>query len=523
MKATAKDGSGKYATVSINIKTKALWEGSGTERDPFLIRNLDDLMNIKNVLNKSGYYFKQVADIDCASVNKWTAIGDYSDGIQFRHNYDGSGYKISNIHLDENSNAAIFAAAEDANFKNINIVNAYTEDNHQTYENNTGKYPGPGNSTAALVGTATGCTFENCTAIVNFKSSNGCTGGLVGAVFLKNGQKDLMVNCSVEGTITGGGYIGGLIGNMSKAFIGEEFAPSGAPDIYVRNCYANVDIISFVKAIERSQIGGLIGGANLIKIDKCYSKGKINVVNGDVGGLVGYTLYATEISRCFSEMDITCVTDSKYGGVSAGGLIGQMLAYAIVHDCYATGDIHVPYADWSPCQDSLPKNGGPWLSYYNPCGSLVGSIRTLSIYSDYHKIELYNCYATGKVNAPNICEDKRVYCHGALVGLVLDSYTVRYVIDKTKKDQSSWDGFSQTCIYKFEDNYNLEELRTYYTPINDYKYRGTSGLSTPVYTAMPTHEYVEIITEEQLINQSTFENWDFENVWIMTEDGPVLR
>ena len=40
---------------------------------------------------------------------------------------------------------------------------------------------------------------------------------------------------------------------------------------------------------------------------------------------------------------------------------------------------------------------------------------------------------------------------------------------------------------------------------------------------MPKHEYVENITEEQLLDQSVFEGWDFENIWIMTEDGPRLR
>ena len=499
-----------------------LFKGSGTKNDPFIISNLNDLKNLPKVLNKSGYYFKQINDIDCASMSEWIQIGDYDH--PFKHNYDGGGYKILNIHFDADSEAtALIAHAEDGSFKNINIVNATTDDNHITYENNTKIYPGTGSYTAALVGCATGCQFENCTAVVDFKSSNTFTGGLVGYSILKENQSDLMVNCSVTGYITGGGYTGGLLGGLSRAFDGEEFAPSGAPDIYVKNCNTNVEIHHFVTSGERANIGGLIGAANLIKIDKCYSKGNINVLDGDVGGLVGYTLYATEITRCFSDMEVTCVSDNHYGGVSAGGLIGQMYAYAIVHDCYATGNVNVPYAEWSPCQDDTPRNGGPWLNYYNPCGSLIGSIRTTSVYSDYHKVEVWNCYATGIVNAPNICEDERVYCHGALVGLVLDRYTRNFIIDKNKKDQSDWAGFSDTCILKFEDNYNVEELRPYYTPLNDYKYSGLYGLSGAVYSAMPTHQYVEIVTSDETKNQETFVDWDFENIWVMGENGPELR
>ena len=99
--------------------------------------------------------------------------------------------------------------------------------------------------------------------------------------------------------------------------------------------------------------------------------------------------------------------------------------------------------------------------------------------------------------------------------------------DKNKKDQSDWAGFSDTCILKFEDNYNVEELRPYYTPLNDYKYRGLSGLSGAVYSAMPTHQYVEIVTSDEIKNQETFVAWDFENIWEMgsvnEKNLPVLK
>jgi len=497
-----------------------LFEGAGTQTNPYLIKNLTDLKNLQKVVDKKGYYFKQVADIDCSSMNEWIVIGSYE--IPFRHNYDGNGHTISNIHFNADSEAtALFTYTEDGIFKNIHIINAHTDDNHQKYEHNTALHPGRGGYTAALVGYAMGCSFENCTATVNFKSSNSQTGGLVASALLKEGQKDLMVNCSVEGLITCGGFAGGLIGTIYKTFKNEDFAPSGAPNIYVKNCYTNVKIESFVSAIERANIGGLIGTANLVKIDKCHAKGTINVVNGDVGGLVGYTLYATEITRSYASVEITCTSTDHQGRVSAGGLIGQMNAYAIVHDCYATGNINVPSAEWSPCYDKI--SSGPWLNYYNPCGSLVGSIKSLSIYSDYDKIELWNCYATGLVFAPNICEDERVYCHGALVGLVLDRYTILYALDPDKKDQSDWSGFEKTSILKFENNFNIENLRTYYTPINKYKMHGTSGLSDAVYTVMPTHEYVQIITNDQLLQESTFTDWDFDNIWIMGENGPELR
>ena len=513
VKATAKDGSGKSDTYTVAVVKKTLWEGSGTKSNPYLLRTVDDLLKLSEVLGQSGLYFKQVADIDCASVANWIAIG--TEDKPFRHNIDGGGYTISNICLDGEAGALI-AYATDAAFTNMKIDNAYTTENGVTNRHST--------NTAALVGYGVGCSFENCSAAVDFKQGAVVTGGLAGYIVLKRGQKDLMTNCAVTGRISGGGYVGGLVGQIGRSFYGEDYADNQSTGIRIVDSRADVQIQSDGVGNSRPAVGGMVGEANLVNIESSHTTGAIVAVKGDVGGLVGYTLYATEIIRCYSEMEITCTTNSEYGGVSAGGLIGQMVAYAVVHDCYATGNVNLPNGGWSPCQDSTSVNGGPWLGYYNPCGSLIGSIKTMSIYdSKYYQIELYNCYATGTVNAPKICEDERVYCHGALVGLVLDNHTRRHITDTTKADQSDWAGFSKTAIYRFESNYNLEALRTYYTPLNEYKKANTNGMYNPVYSAMPSHEYVQIVTENQMKNVETFAGWDFETVWQMTANGPTLR
>ena len=518
VKATAQDGSGISATFTVTVEESGgTWDGSGTKSDPFLITCLEDLMNLQTVVKKSGYYFKQVADIDCSSVGNWIVIGDFDN--PFRHHYDGGGYTIYNLCLDGEAQA-LFCVVEGSHFQNVNIVNAHTKDNHQTYENNTGKYAGNGGCTAALVGYGIGCSFKNCTATVNFQSSNNTTGGLIGFVVLKNEKYTLMEDCHVSGTITSNGYTGGLIARIWNYMADDEYSPSDT--ITVRNSSADVEIIVFTGSSE-SCIGGLIGESFGVRIEKCHAKGSINVIDGDIGGLVGNAGNYTDVVRCYAEVDIYASSDNHYGGVSAGGLIGHIYSRSDVYDCYATGNITAPYVKWSPCQDNSPYNGGPWRRYYNPCGSLIGTLEVFRAYSEDQKITVYNCYATGTVDVPNICEDERVYCHGALIGLVLDRYTYSNVIDKNKTDQSSWDGFSENYIGHFGNNYNLEDLRTYYSPLNDYKGSNTNGMQNPKYTAMPTHDYVQIITKAQLLEQSIFEGWDFENVWVMTSNGPRLR
>ena len=520
VKATAKDGSGVSATYTVTVKAGAMWEGEGTKSNPFLIKNLTDLMNLQKVVDKEGYYFLQVADIDCSSVDTWIVIGDWDN--PFRHHYDGGGYTISNICYDGEAQS-LFSIVEGSHFKNMNIVNAHTKDNHRTEENRTDKQPGGGESTAAIVGSGSGCSFENCTAVVNFLSSNSTTGGLIGGVTLENKEYVLMKNCHVSGTITGGGNVGGLIGNIGKYMADGDYSP--AETITIENCSADVEIIIFTNSTETPCVGGLIGESFGVKIEKCHAKGSINVIRGDIGGLVGNAGNYTDILRCYASVDIYASSDNHYGGVTIGGLIGHIYSRSDVIDCYATGNITAPYVEWSPCQDDTNRNGGPWRRYYNPCGSLIGCLEVFQAYSEDQKITVYNCYATGIVDVPNICEDKRVYCHGALIGLVLDRNTVLSynVKDPSKKELTSWDDFKEHHIGHFGNNYNLEALRTYYEPINEYAYSNILGLQNPKFKVLPTHDYVEIITEEQLLDQSVFEGWDFENVWIMGENGPELR
>ena len=520
VKVSAKDGSGKSATLKITVSEAKMWDGEGTKSNPFLIRNLTDLKNLTTVTGKSGYYFLQVADIDCAPAGEWVVIGTYEK--PFRHNYDGGGYTISNLCLDGDAQA-LFSAVEDSHFKNMKIVNAHTKDNHRTEENRTDKQPGDGASTGAIVGGGIGCSFENCSATVNFQSSNFCTGGLIGGVTLKNEKYTLMKNCHVSGTITSGGHAGGLIGNIGTSLSDGDYQP--AYTITVENCSADVNIKIFTTSSETPCVGGLIGKSFGVFVKKCHTTGKIDVIEGDIGGLIGNAGNYTDVTRCYSTVDIYASSDDHYGGISIGGLIGHIYSRSDVYDCYATGDITAPYVEWSPCQDSTNRNGGPWRKYYNPCGSLIGTLTVFQAYSEDQKITVYNCYATGKVNVPNICEDKRVYCHGALIGLVLDRETVlSYNIkDTSKKDLTSWDDFKEYFIGHFGNNYNLENLRTYYEPINEYQGANVLGLQNPKYNTLPQHEYVEIITSAQLKQQSTFEGWDFTNIWKMGANGPELR
>ncbi|MBK7300024.1 MAG: AAA family ATPase [Moraxellaceae bacterium] len=76
------------------------YKGSGTQTDPILISNFQEIAGIERAdVGQKGYYFKQTADIDCSVLTTWPEI-------VFQGHYDGGGYTIS---YDDNSQNCLFS------------------------------------------------------------------------------------------------------------------------------------------------------------------------------------------------------------------------------------------------------------------------------------------------------------------------------------------------------------------------------------------------------------------------------
>lgn len=66
--------------------------GTGTKDNPFLIKTVQDLINVRNKnIENPKYYYKQVADIDLSGA-EWLPIG--GQGKAFCGTYNGGGYTI---------------------------------------------------------------------------------------------------------------------------------------------------------------------------------------------------------------------------------------------------------------------------------------------------------------------------------------------------------------------------------------------------------------------------------------------
>lgn len=116
--------------------------GTGTEQDPFIIRTVQDLLNVKhqNVTGDGKYYYLQTNNIDLKDV-EWEAISSFKlvteEGTisrPFLGYYDGGGYSIINFNQkfteddgDENMFKYSLFGQVGGHVKNLKVVNAYVD------------------------------------------------------------------------------------------------------------------------------------------------------------------------------------------------------------------------------------------------------------------------------------------------------------------------------------------------------------------------------------------------------------
>lgn len=318
--------------------------GTGTVEDPYQIANAEQLNQVRNYLTSS---FIQTADIDLGVApwnegSGWDPIGDYDwvdPSKSFRGNYDGNGFKISNmyINLSDGSWLGLFGSTEGCMLKNINLINFQIESEeggiggltgisyNDTCSNINAEGSIKGYSQMGLmVGFFEGYNITDCHTKGEITSTgSGYNGGLVGMC-----NADSIMNCSAEANISSYAYCtGGLIGQCIDSEI-------------IENCYATANI----SVTGGYSFGGFIGSASTVNrsqtISNSYSKGLVNVqtdsaserTGGFIGSMSGYSPDFIDVINCFSTVDVI-------GNSRVGGFIGRPYQYANIENCYSTGKV----------------------------------------------------------------------------------------------------------------------------------------------------------------------------------------
>lgn len=187
--------------------------------------------------------------------------------------------------------------------------------------------------------------------------------GLFGCI----GAGGVVMDLTVDGTLTGGDWVGGIAGINCGSII---------------NC-TNRAVYTHTAPPENVCIGG-IAGVNLGLIQNCVNEGAINGYkagggDGNVGGIAGYCFENTQVINCANTAPVR-------GFDCVGGIVGGCAANgdneAVIRNCYNTGNITARYY----------------------CGGIAGKAN--------HDSVIANCYTTGGISADS---SEAV---GAVIGII---------------------------------------------------------------------------------------------------------
>ena len=255
--------------------------GTGTEGDPWLIENAEQLAYLAQQVNEGTDYqwkhFRLVSDLDLSG-EEWTPIGTH--GKSFRGGFNGDGHTITGMTITgkENSYVGLFGECH-----NFTAASSYIKSVTVKQANISGR-----NFVGAIAGE--GANISDCYSIENTICANRCVGGICGS--LTGNISGCYNSSSVSGNSTAGGIMGsasynGIVGNG-----------------VVQYCY-NIGAVTVRQ--QDSSVGGITGAsANRYDISNCLNCGKITGNGKNVGGIAGSTdsNYMNFIGNCYYNSDL---------------------------------------------------------------------------------------------------------------------------------------------------------------------------------------------------------------------------
>ena len=254
--------------------------GTGTEGDPWLIENAEQLAYLAQQVNNGTDYerkhFRLVSDLDLRG-NEWTPIGTYRK--PFWGGFDGGGHTITGMTITGNRDyVGLFGECH-----NFTAASSYIKSVTVKRANISGK-----SFVGAIAGE--GANISDCYSIENTICANRCVGGICGS--LTGNISGCYNSSSVSGNSTAGGIMGsasynGIVGNG-----------------VVQYCY-NIGAVTVRQ--QDSSVGGITGAsANRYDISNCLNCGKITGNGKNVGGIAGSTdsNYMNFIGNCYYNSDL---------------------------------------------------------------------------------------------------------------------------------------------------------------------------------------------------------------------------
>ena len=249
--------------------------GTGTEADPYLITQSDELAYLAQKVNDgtdyAGVSFKMMSDMDLNSLN-WTPIGRAGAEKPFKGSFDGNNKKIMNLNIADSDYAGFFGwihttgKIENLEIQNGSVYITLSDADKNVYA---------GGIAAYSLGTVINC---------------------------RNGAKVKAISGSLSGavSISAGGIVGENYGS-------------------IKNCF-NTDSVSALGHSSNWSVmtnAGGIAGRSYGSVQNVYNRGNVTSSPFYAGGIVGHNV-GSEILNAYNT-GIPVSTWSQIGAITANG------------------------------------------------------------------------------------------------------------------------------------------------------------------------------------------------------------
>ncbi len=411
-----------YADIKLDfdINYKATpFEGNGTAKSPYLIKNAADLTKFIEYVNQNniqGMSFKQTADINLGGMELTLPV----ISREFNNTYDGGNFSLKGLNLVSGTTeyAGLFATlGADGVLENLTLEGKATLNQ---------KYSSP------LIGKNYG-TLNNITSKMEISAQAQYCGGL--AVYSYAGAE--FNNCVFAGTINmTTHYAAGLTAYCAST----TFNKCGFTGKLLNAVDVNTTAIN--------NVGGLVAYAYPSSFIECYSEGEFSADSLSTyrGGLVGYNYAGTSATANYGQVLFKkCVNKTNIKGKQyLGGLAGTIPIPAatsattykyrsniLMDSCVNYGDI---YATTSGTTGGIAgtvnnpaviKNCENYGSIKNFKGSYIGGILgqlSSTGANDSIRSVVINCRNYGEIGDIDLTDANNSYCCGGIIGFDASPY-----------------------------------------------------------------------------------------------------
>ena len=354
-------------SVSIWDGTSEIWtQGSGTEANPYLIQNAQQLAYIAEMVNGGvthyeDTYFKLTTNVLIDSTTAWEPIG-LNSTYYFSGHFDGDNHLVT-LYLTTSTlqYSGIFGYAQNGGIFNLGSAGRVTRTANSLVSyaggicgysasainncHNTGNITSNVNSDKSYAGGICGyssAATTNCHNIGDISSFSSGTsvstpsysGGICGysSATVTNSYNTGNVSTSISDRNYSNPHSGGICGLSSAT---------------VANCHNTGHVSSTTSSVYSPFSGGICGYSRSATVSNCYNTGAVSAIittrrdHSFSGGICGYvynTGYA-KIANCYNTGNVSSTLTSPSSGLHAysGGI--SAYGYSTITNCYNVGSL----------------------------------------------------------------------------------------------------------------------------------------------------------------------------------------